>query len=166
MPNWSYMLVNGAWYASLGIWVGAMLMLALGTPHLFKALPRAQAGDLAGAWIGVQYWLGGICAAVASACAVFRFRSMEVTLWQTAGWPSQKVVAAVRYGLLAFMIVSHLYRWGILDPEIHRIRALLPSLAGSPDEALARADFGALHRRSVVLMGLNLLSGLGVIFLS
>ena len=157
MPNVPFMLLHGLYYTSLGAWVGMMLMIAAGAPSVFRILPdRAQAGDVIGGWLKVYYRAALALGILAAVAAVFRARVMEPTLWQ-GPWIPAKVIASVRYALLALMVLNVLYAGWSVDPEVHRLRAELPA---------SREAFDALHRRSVSLMKANLLAGVAVIFLS
>ena len=151
------MLVRGAYYLGLGAWVGSMLMIVAGAPVPFRTLPsRSQAGDVVGGWLKAYYRMGLACAAVAAAATLFRATQWEGGLWK-GSWGIEKAVGAVRLSLLALMILNHLYAGWSVDPEVHALKA-----AGDP----ARPAFEALHRRSVRLLGANLVSGIAVIFLS
>ena len=157
MPNVAYMVLHGVYYTSLGAWVGMMLMIAAGAPSVFRILPdRAQAGDVIGAWLRVYYRAALAMGVLAAVAAVLRARVMEPTLWQ-GPWIPAKAIAAVRYALIALMVLNLLYAGWSVDPEVHRLRSGLP---------VTREAFDVLHRRSVSLMKANLLSGVGVIFLS
>ncbi len=156
MPNVPFMILWGCYYASLGLWIGMIAMLATGARVAFTVLPeKTLAGDLVGAWLAKYYPMGAACAAVAAIGSWLRSSHYELSLWQ-GPWTPQKTIAAARYALLALMILNHLYAGWRLDPEVKRLKAL-------PE---ARERFAALHRREVLLLGINLLCGLAVIFLS
>ena len=134
-----------------------MAMLAVGTRTAFAVLPdKETAGTLAGAWLARYYRMGMLCAAAAGIGAWLRFRMAEQSLWQDPTWTPQRWIALSRYLLLALMILTHAYAGWILDPEVKRLKAI-------PE---AREAFRALHAREVILLGVNLLAGLAVIFLS
>jgi hypothetical protein len=166
MDNVIPMIVRGTYYGALGVWMGMMVMISLGAPVVFRAVPdRSQAGDVVGGWLGVYYKAALVCAVLVAIASVYRMLNWERGLWQ-GGWCFAKAVAAARTALLALMILNLLYAGWHLDPEIHHIRASFPDLAALPASDPAKAAFDLLHRRSVTLMGLNLLAGAGVIFLS
>ena len=149
------MLGRGLYYGSLGIWMGSILMLSLGSKVAFRLLSdRQMAGNLVGGWLAVYHRLGLVCALGASAAALYRILVWESQLWQ-GPWNAPKQIALARTLLLALMVLSHLYAGCILHPEIHRLR-----------EAGMTEAFRALHVRSVVLLMANLLFGIAVIFLS
>ena len=160
MPNIPFMIAHGCYYAALGLWTGMMAMLAVGTRVAFGVLPEKEmAGTLAGAWLAKYYRMGVVCAIVAGIGAALRYLMVEQSLWQdldATPWTPQRWIALSRYLLLFFMVLTHVYAGWILDPQVRRLKAI-------PE---AREAFAALHAREVVLLGVNLVAGLLVIFLS
>ena len=156
MPNVPFMILWGCYYASLGLWIGMIAMLAVGARVAFASLPeKGMAGDLVGAWLAKYYRMGALCAAVAAIGSYLRSTHYELSLWQ-GPWIPQKTIAAARYLLLSLMILTHLYAGWRLNPEVRRLR-------GIPE---AREAFQALHAREVALLGVALAAGIAVIFLS
>ncbi len=160
------MLVRGTYYGALGIWMGMMVMISLGAPVAFRVVAdRRQAGAVVGGWLGGYYKAALACAVLAALASVYRMLNYERVLWQ-GEWHFDKVVAAARTALLALMVLNLVYAGWWVDPEIHRIRVEVPDLLARSADDSARVAFDILHHRSVMLMGMNLLTGAGVIFLS
>ena len=135
-------------------WVGSILFFSfVGAPTLFAALPREMAGRAVSAIFPRYYLLGLISGAVAIASALI--------LGAIAGRRDRAFAATI--ALLAVMLGLTLYADRVVRPRAAILRQALPGLEGTPEHAVARARFDALHRRSVLLNGAVLLLGLGVI---
>jgi hypothetical protein len=136
---------------ALGLWVGGMATLAfVVAPTLFRAAPsRAVAGTLFGAVLRsfgpVQIALGGI-AAVAL-----------VVLMQ--GGELRRRSGFLRLSALLLMLLLSCNAQFILGPAIERERAAVPNFDSLPPGVPARARFDSLHKWSVWLGSVTLLTG-------
>lgn len=143
MPNWLYLLFHFLYTLGLAVWIGGAVALgALAAPKLFSALPRAEAGAIFGPIL--RRFSRVRLAAVA---LILVGAGVQHWKWEThAATPW----IAIRWTAIAFLTITVAYEITVLEP------------------ALARRDerFGALHRRSEVLMKASLIAALVALFLS
>ena len=141
--------------ASLAVWFGSLVFFSfVGAPAIFRALPREQAGDLAGTIFPVYYLLGMICGLIALACLLI-LSMMRGGTWST-----------VRIVLLVGMIVITLYAGFVISPKAREVKVQLRAATEEGPRQNLQQQFDALHKESVALNSIVLLAGATVVFLT
>jgi hypothetical protein len=138
-----------------GLWLGAMVAVALVAPVIFQQIPSR---DLAGRVFGeilVRLF------PLIYACGLFLLGAEAVRALRI-GRVSRLVLA--RQGLLLLMLVLAVYTGLVILGEMRAIQASLPGpIETLPLDAGPRARFNLLHRLSERLMGLDILLGLALL---
>ncbi len=139
---------------SMSLWIGSMFFFSFFTaPTLFKELPRPMAGEVISK-IFPRYYLLGYCTL---ALALF---SLLLTSILSKSFPW------IRMALLSVMIGATLYGGLNLQPKTHVLRTVLRTMEDSPEKDLKQLEFNRLHKISVILNSIVLLSGLIVLILT
>ncbi|MBF0493360.1 MAG: DUF4149 domain-containing protein [Deltaproteobacteria bacterium] len=138
----------------LGIWLGVMICFSFITaPTLFREIPREMAGELISK-IFSQYYLSGY------ACLGIAFISLVLKgLWS-------KPFPVLRCLLLALCFGLTVYAGAHLHPKAHMVKTMIRTLEEGPDKERKQAEFATLHRQSVLLNGIVLLTVLLVFVLN
>jgi len=139
-----------------GLWVGGMVILgAVVAPTVFNTVkPVEMAGDAMslvfhrfnGAWVFV---------CIALVCVGF------VGKWATTR--AQGTRMKIEAALITVLVLSGLYIGAILGPRMQTLRQI--TLTDRSNGA-AVAEFDRKHKRSVQLFSVNILLGLGVLWLN
>ncbi|OGW53595.1 MAG: hypothetical protein A2Z60_04375 [Nitrospirae bacterium RIFCSPLOWO2_02_42_7] len=138
---------------SLIIWIGGMIFLVtIGAPSIFKILPREAAGDVLGD-IFPKYWIMGY---LCSGTALVTILLLSV---------KEKVYPWGRIGLLVFMTVLTLYLGLVVAARAREVRVQIRSIEDTSQKEVLKTKFKGLHKWSVFLNVIILVSGLVVIFL-
>jgi hypothetical protein len=143
------------YFTALGLWVGGMATLAfIVAPTLFRtASSRAVAGTLFGAVLRsfgpLQLVLGGIAAV--SVIVLMQFGELR------------RRSGLLRLAALLLMLLLSCNAQFNLGPAIERERASVANFDGMPPGVPARARFDSLHKWSVWLASVTLLTGVGVL---
>jgi Domain of unknown function (DUF4149) len=126
----------------LSIWVGSIVFFSVVVaPGIFRNLERGQAGELLSHLFPDYYLVGALCGGVALAVLVLLF------LFDSGS----RVMRLFQLALVALMLVASLYAGGILEGQIHRLRAERVTAPGRMAREEAGKRFERLHRRSVSL---------------
>lgn len=138
---------------SLVIWIGGMVFLvSIGAPSIFKVLPRETAGDVLGD-IFPRYWIMGyLCSATALITIVILSLKERIYPWG-------------RIGLLTLMTALTLYLGLVVAARAREVRLQIRTLEDTSQKEILKTEFNGLHKWSVVLNGIILISGLIVIYL-
>lgn len=138
---------------SLIVWIGGMIFLVtIGAPSIFKVLPREAAGDVLGD-IFPRYWIMGYLCSGTALVTIFILSIRE------------KVYPWGRISLLVLMTVLTLYLGLVVAARAREVRVQIRTIEdGSKKEAL-KEEFKVLHKWSVFLNVIILISGLAVVFL-
>jgi hypothetical protein len=143
------------YFTALGLWVGGMATLAfVVAPTLFRtASSRAVAGTLFGAVLwnfgALQLALGGI----ATVSVILLIQGGEL----------RRSSGLLRLASLILMLLLSCNAQFILGPAIERERAKVANFDSLPPGVPARARFDMLHRWSVCLGSVTLLTGAGLL---
>lgn len=146
---------RSVYLTALGLWVGGMATLfAVVAPTVFdKAPSRAVAGTIFGAILRgfgpVQIVLG----ILAIAAVALLIKGGDVPLRG----------GLLRLAALLVMLLVALNAQFILGPAIERERAAVVNFDSMPPGVPGRARFDSLHKWSVRLGSLSLLTGLGLL---
>jgi len=133
-------------FVALSVWVGGLAAIALVVAPVAFHVNRDLAGQVVGASLRVFGRVELVMAAIALMTA---FVCQSVGVWGgTVRW--------VRLAMLLLMTALSLAYVAGVYPAIEKVRG----------RAEAKADFDRLHRRSVQLVGANLLLGVVTIGLS
>lgn len=144
---------------SLVVWIGGITFFSfIAAPSIFKVLPRETAGEVVGE-IFPKYWaIGYICSITALITAVILFLQER-----TAQWLSP---FGIMIGLLVIMIGLTFYSGHVVGAKAREVKAKIRIVEDPAQKEILKAEFKTLHRRSTILNGVILLSGLVVIFLT
>lgn len=138
---------------SLVIWVGGTIFfVTIGAPSIFKVLPREAAGDVLGD-IFPKYWIMSYLCSATSLITIF-ISSLKGHIYP---WG--------RIGLLILMTALTLYLGLVVAAKAREVRFQIRSVENISQKEALKTEFKSLHRSSVLLNGVILVSGLAVIFL-
>ena len=142
--------------SSVSVWLGAMAFFSIFVaPAAFTVLDRESAGRLVTTVFPRYYLFGAVLGAVGLVGVVGRFVGSGA---RQAPWGTLV--------LLLLMLGLTLYAILVLEPQIQSTRLALRSAGIAPgSEAPEAQAFARLHRLSVILNGVTLLSGLALISL-
>lgn len=139
---------------STSVYVGSMIFFSFFTTlTLFRELQREMAGDIVGKLFPQYYLLGYIT--LASALVSLALRGLL-----------ERPFPLVRVIFLALMLGSTLYAGLSLQPKIHQLKTVVRVMEEGPAQDMKKAEFGALHRVSVILNLVVLALGLAVLAIS
>lgn len=163
--NFAFRLTQGFYHLFLGVWVGAMVMLAVTAAITFRTVrdfrpalngvseePVSQmiAGGIVGNVLQGLAVISGVCAGVVAVCLVLQFACFRDRL-ERAG---NSWLNAARVVLLLFPIMVFVWNVVYLTPEIHAARAEMYDLQkGVMDRAIAKDRFDFLHKLSERVVG-------------
>jgi hypothetical protein len=161
-------LVQGVYYLFLGLWFGAMVMLAVGAPVTFRTVrvhqpvlglvpynepslardgPNILAGAITGNHLRALSVVQAICAVVTLSCVV-----LQTTIFQSqvrAGYAN-----ALRSLLIALPACVLVFDEAVLSPNVWKQRAVMYDTTLNIDARdKARAQFNVLHKRSEKIVG-------------
>ena len=154
-------IIRFAEVLSLGVWLGAIVYLTFGVaPVAFAVAPTRQlAGQIVGQAIAKLYALGYICAAVYAISVVVEQR--VVPAGPPAGW------LLILVGVMVLLVAVNQF---VVGRQMQTMRAGMQQEFGSidqtPKDHPLRSGFGRLHGVSSLLMMGNLLTGLGLMFVT
>ena len=139
-------LARAARALSLGVWLGASIMVFIAAPIVFEKLApdRTKAGEVVGSILHAAAFFTMALAAVALISEGTLFFNAD-----SAGW--KRVVPAVTL-LLAILIMIVLMAY--IGPKIEALREQIGQFTPANADSPERKTFGALHGAS---MGLSLL---------
>lgn len=138
---------------SLVVWIGGMVFfVTIGAPSIFKVLPRESAGDVVGD-IFPKYWIMSyLCSAIALITIAIVSLKEQIYPW-------------ARIGLLVLMTVLTLYLGLGVAAKAREVKLQIRTIEDGARKEILKTEFENLHRRSVFLNGIILISGLVIIFL-
>ena len=161
-------LVQGVYYLFLGLWFGAMVMLAVGAPVTFRTVrvhqpalglvpynepslaadgPNILAGAITGNHLRALSVVQAICAIVTLGCVV-----LQTTLFKTQVRPGY--ANALRSLLVALPACVLVFDEAVLSPNVWKQRAVMYDTTLNIDaREKARAQFNVLHKRSEKIVG-------------
>ena len=179
--------MQGFYALFLGLWVGAMVMLAVAAGLTFKTVreyspiittqpynqrpisehPAMLAGAVVGNVLQGLAVICGVCAVVVAVCLVLQYTCFRDRL-ESAG---NSWLGAVRIVLLALPMAVLVWNVAYLTPEIHRERAVMYGGTGPKSGSLldraqasdvdgrthARERFDRLHKLSERVVGTSVL---------
>lgn len=146
MPNWAYLAINFLYHLGLAIWIGGAAVLgALVAPALFQALPRQEAGAIFGPTLRRFSRLRVVAIALIISGAAVKY-----LMWERH---AANPWIAIRWIAIAFLAFDVLYEIAWLEPSLERARG-------------DSAAFGALHKRSEMLMKTALVAAVLALFFS
>ena len=136
--------------AALGCWLGGIVFFSFFTaPAVFTVLPRPEAGQLISTIFPRYYMLGYIVGTISLVLAIYFPAVRAPRVW----WSGTTVMIAIALGIT-------FYAGTVVLPRADAIRTVNES--PNPDPAI-KAEFDALHHRSVILNGAVLLLNLAAI---
>lgn len=161
-------LLQGVYYLFLGMWFGAMVMLAVGAPVTFKTVrafkptlgqvpyndpslaadgPNILAGEITGNHLRALSVVQAVCAVMTLGCVV-----LQTTLFKSqvrSGYAN-----ALRSLLIALPACVLVLDETMLSPKVWKQRAAMYDTTINEDaRAQARAEFNVLHKRSEKIVG-------------
>ena len=153
---WNFLL----WlhYLALGVWIGGITFLsAIAAPSVHRSMvSRPVAGDLVGVMLRRFNRVEMTCCLLLMVTTFFSRRFLQFEKgW---GWVLLLIVTIALMGILTTYYTYY------IDPRMHQIRTLTPTLDSLSAENPARKEFDRLHRLYVRLMSLNLALGLAVLY--
>jgi hypothetical protein len=174
-PETRFRLVQGFYNLFLGVWVGAMVMLAVSAAITFRTVREFKpmimaapydkgalddqaskiiAGGIVGNVLGGLAWISGVCAGVVCVCLVLQYSCFRDRLEQRGNsW-----LAATRVVLLVLPMAVFVWDVAYLSPAIHGMRAVMYNPAErAMDRDIAHARFDKLHVLSERVVGLSVL---------
>jgi len=135
-------------------WVGSIAFMSfIVAPTLFRELPREVAGDFVGKLFPHYYTLGYVCGAIAFASLLLRGFFDKPFPW-------------LRLALLALMLGCSVYAGSKVHPDAHMLKTVAKSMEDGPEKEAKQAEFGKLHRLSVILNSVVFLAGVAVLFIT
>lgn len=138
--------------SSLGVWVGSIIFFSfVVAPAAFAVLPTSQmAAGIVGVTLADLHMIG-------IACGVFFLIASFLLKLRSA--------KLLRTLVMVMLVLTALSLFGIM-PQMQRIRSQVGgSIEALPPQDAGRAAFDRLHRMSVGLEGVVLLSGIAAIAL-
>jgi len=146
MPNFTYMAVNWVYMLSLCIWLGGMIaFVVLFAPSLTAVLSREDAGHVVANFLTRLRPTVVVCIVLLTITSVAKYGYWEtVTPWLLMRWMALGIMAALAA-----------YDFSVLAPKLVKSKATGDT-----------TTFGKLHKTAVKTMGLTMLLGLIVLFLS
>jgi len=171
----AFRLTQGFYSLFLGLWVGAMVMLAVSAGITFKTVREYKplitvapyrdatligkaevilAGGIVGQMLRGLAVISGVCAAVVAVCLVLQYTCFRNRLAHGGNsW-----LAATRIVLLLLPMAVIGWNEVYLTPTIHRERAAMyDPEQGEDARAMAKGRFDLLHKLSERTMGLSVL---------
>ena len=154
-------IIRFAEVLSLGVWLGAIIYLSFAVaPVAFSTAPTRQlAGQIVGLAIARLYALGYICAAIYALSVVAGQRIAPES--SPAGW---------LLILIAVMVLLVVLNQFVVGKQMHGMKVAMTEEFGgvdkTPKDHELRRGFGRLHGVSSLLMMGNLLTGLGLMFMT
>ncbi len=138
----------------LGIWLGIMICFSFITaPTIFREIPRELASELISKIFSQYYLLGYACLAIA-------FLSLAIKGVFSKPFP------ILRCLLLALCFGLTFYAGAHLHPKAHLAKTMIRTLEEGPARENKQKEFGKIHRQSVILNGIVLLTVLLVFVLN
>ncbi len=136
--------------AALGCWLGGIVFFSFFTaPAVFTVLPRPEAGQLISTIFPRYYMLGYIVGTLSLVLAIYFTAVRAPRIW----WSGTTIMLAVALGIT-------FYAGTVVLPRADAIRTVNES--PNPYPAI-KAEFDALHHRSVILNGAVLLLNIAAI---
>jgi hypothetical protein len=141
-------------FLSLGLWVGSDVFLSfVVAPGAFRVLgSRDAAGAVVGFSLGRMHLLGVICGVVLVLVRLIRTRTF-------AGFVAPVVLCVML--MIGLTVVSEM----AVSPRMAILRVQMGSIEATAEGSPLLAEFGRLHRISVLLESGVLLAGLAAIYL-
>jgi uncharacterized membrane protein len=140
-------------FLCLGLWVGSDVFLSfVVAPGAFRILgSRDAAGAMVGFALGRMHLLGVICGVLLLLVRLIRTRTF-------AGFVAPVVLCVVL--MIGLTVASQ----GAVSPRMAILRVQMGSIEATAEGSPLLAEFGRLHRISVLLESGVLLSGLAAIY--
>ncbi len=136
---------------TISFWVGSIAFMSfIVAPTLFRELPREVAGEFVSKIFPSYYMVGYICGSVAFLSLLLKGIFDKPFPW-------------FRLLLLLVMLGCTFYAGVKVHPEAHTVKVVLKSMEDSPEKEAKQKDFSHLHRLSVILNSIVLLSGVIII---
>lgn len=135
------------------LWVGGIVTLAfIDTQAIFSTLPKEQAGEVVGVIFPKFFLMGVVCISIALITSYF------IGFSQT---PFEKI----KFFILIFMLLLSLFSNFYILPKTRSIKMEKKQVEDKHRLEQLTSQFKKIHMLSVILLMVNLLSGLVVIFL-
>lgn len=139
---------------ALGVWLGALLMLAIAVAApLFQNLPsRTMAGNLNQIILGRMNMIEWICLGIVAICTI----AMLVTDW-SSGPRTQRIV---ELGMLVIMAGLLWYYSSSITDRMTELRAVIKDFdhpQQTTEYVQAREEFDGLHKSYTTFVGFNML---------
>ncbi len=143
--------LNILYLFSLSFWVGSIAFMSfIVAPTLFRELPKEIAGDFISKLFPHYYTLGYICGSLS-----FITLFLKGILDKPFPW--------FRLLLLIVMLGCSVYAGTKVHPEAHMLKTVVKSMEDGPEKETKQKEFGALHKKSVLLNSMVFLAGVLVI---
>lgn len=141
-------------FLCLGLWLGSDVFLSfVVAPGAFRILgSRDAAGAMVGFALGRMHWLGVICGVMLLLARVARSRSFAA------------LVAPVALCVLLMIGLTVASQVGV-SPRMATLRVQMGSIQATAEGSPLLAEFGRLHRISVLLESGVLLAGVAAFYL-
>jgi uncharacterized membrane protein len=142
-------------FLCLGLWLGSDVFLSfVVAPGAFRILPsRDQAGAMVGFALGRMHLLGVICGVAFLLARVARTRTFA------------SFVAPVALCVVLMVALTVASQVGV-SPRMAMLRVQMGSIEATAQDSPLLAEFGRLHRISVLLESGVLLAGFAAIYLT
>jgi uncharacterized membrane protein len=142
-------------FLALGVWLGSDAFLSfVVAPGAFRVLgSRDQAGLMVGFALSRMHWLGIVCGVIFLVVRLARMRSVASLMGPAA------LCVLLMIGLT---IVSE----RAVSPKMAALRMQMGSIQAAAADSPLLAEFGRLHRVSVLLESGVLLAGLAAMYLA
>ncbi len=145
---------NMIFFFAMSFWVGSIAFMSfIVAPTLFRELPREIAGEFVSKLFPHYYILSYVCGSLA-----FVSLLLKGILGTPFPW--------VRLALIVVMLGCATYAGAKVHPDAHLAKTVIKSMEDSPEKEIKEKEFSKLHRLSVILNSIVLLSGIVVIFIT
>ena len=130
-----------------------MFFSFIAAPSIFKILPRETAGDVVGD-IFPKYWMIGYI------CSITALLTIAILSFQEKAYPW------IRIGLLVLMTGLVFYSGKVVGKNAIEVKAQIRATEDQTQKESLRLQFKAIHRNSMILNAVILISGIIVLFLT
>lgn len=138
---------------ALVLWVGGIITLAfIDTPAIFGTLPKEDAGNVVALIFPKFFWMGVITISLALITSYF------IGITNT---PYEKI----KFFILIFMLILSLISKFYILPKARTLKSEIRTVEKKENLAELKKQFSQIHKFSVILLMINLISGLVTIFL-
>lgn len=140
-------------FLSLSLWTGSMFFFSfVVAPTAFREFPREMAGDIVGK-IFPQYYLVGYISLIVAFISLLLKGIID------------KPFPIVRLLLILLMLGCTFYAGLSVHPKAHLQKTVIRTMEDGPEKEIKQKEFSRLHRKSVILNLIALVSGVTLLLL-